>query len=932
MKKITFIILLAFTSSLISAQTIWNKRLPVVNPFPNFAKLSSDGNSYWVSSDRSFSEFNNTGDITGQATDESTNILLFWVWGAKITNPNTNVPYLLNARWANSEKKYTLSHYQPGVGILNQYAFADSLGSLPQSRGPVFLTVDDNTLLFLGQKSIRKILHQNDGTISESWVVPITFKTISAVWTGSHAVFCDPFGHFKAIDANGNLLWEKTQAFGVNSIKLLSDGIIGCGNAGTGEGLVFKLDFNGDLLWSKTLAEKKINDLSRVADGGLMLTGETDSSTWFVLKTDALANTLWTRQYEKGKGTKIEPTADGGAVVLWYVTGTNQLRLAKLDATGNTLPDSPDLAPVIERTLHTSGAKATQYPLEGLFFNGNNSGLIVPADGDASPIFITSPWIAGQDATGNLHIAATTYDNLLTTADYRAGIASGPSKDFERVWAVSREEIAQVRRDFGEDGNLDTPPPFDLLSWPAKGNPHFRQNLDFTLVTANLDSLPAPFVDYNGDGIYNLFDGDYPKLMGDRMLWWVRTDQTIHGESNGQPLHVDVLFTLYGYDCPQNGSISHSVFADYQIINRSGENYSNAYMGFFSDFDLGCDEDDYIGSLPEANSIYVYNQDQIDGNPGSTCASGAGTYGADVPVEAITILNHTMDHAIYSNRTGSPGDPTGPNEFYSYLKGLICAGQLPTIGGTGCNPGSTNFTNFVFPDNPSDVSGWSMCTANLPLGDRRMLNSHGPFNFNGGDTFNIKLAFTYHPNIPLPCPDINGLVKPSILQTQQWYNEGALDAHLDLGSVLTLTAGQSLQLNATQSNPATAYNWSTGQTTSIITVNQTGEYTVTITPATGCDYVETVLVKSASGVNTPTLPTWQVQPNPAHDVLKITFEGNAMPVTAILRNAQGQAALTKTSTENAVELSVANLPSGFYWAELWRDGLFLGSRKVVVAR
>ncbi len=225
-----------------------------------------------------------------------------------------------------------------------------------------------------------------------------------------------------------------------------------------------------------------------------------------------------------------------------------------------------------------------------------------------------------------------------------------------------------------------------------------------------------------------------------------------------------------------------------------------------------------------------------------------------------------------------------------------------------------------------------MCTENFGLADRRMINSHGPFSFAAGDTFATRLAFIFHPDIPHPCPDVAGLVKPTILQIQQWHDDGTLDDHLDLGSVLTLAPGQSLLLNATQSNPATSYAWSTGQNSPSIVVNQPGEYTVTVTPASGCAYSETVLVKAATGIFSPTLPRWQVQPNPASNVLSIVFENNEMPVSALLRNAQGQTVATKISAGNSLEISVANLSSGLYWAELWQEGEFLGNRKVVITR
>ena len=94
----------------------------------------------------------------------------------------------------------------------------------------------------------------------------------------------------------------------------------------------------------------------------------------------------------------------------------------------------------------------------------------------------------------------------------------------------------------------------------------------------------------------------------------------------------------------------------------------------------------------------------------------------------------------------------------------------------------------------------------------------------------------------------------------------------------------------------------------------------------------TVLVKSASGTASPTLPDWKVQPNPAHDVLKIVFEHAETPITVLLRNAQGQLVATKNSRGSSLEISVAALPTGLYWAELWEEGVFLGSRKVMVAK
>lgn len=293
---------------------------------------------------------------------------------------------------------------------------------------------------------------------------------------------------------------------------------------------------------------------------------------------------------------------------------------------------------------------------------------------------------------------------------------------------------------------------------------------------------------------------------------------------------------------------------------------------------------------------------------------------------------------MYMNVGGTGGnpaqsDPASPNEFYNYLTGKWRDNTPFTIGGSGYNPldPSAIPAQFAFPDNPSDPNGWSMCSVNLPYTDQRILPSHGPFTLAAGDTFTMRLAFTFHPDIPHPCPDINTWVKPTILQIQQWHDDGTLDEPLDLGSVQTLPPGQSLTLNASLAN-ASAYNWSNGASTPSITVSQPGEYTVSVTRASGCESVETVLVKSATETAAPLLPEWRIQPNPASDVLYVVADEPLQNVTALLFNAQGEVVAQQFATGNRLEISAATLPSGLYWVLLQKDGNLLGSKKVMVVR
>ena len=77
-------------------------------------------------------------------------------------------------------------------------------------------------------------------------------------------------------------------------------------------------------------------------------------------------------------------------------------------------------------------------------------------------------------------------------------------------------------------------------------------------------------------------------------------------------------------------------------------------------------------------------------------------------------------------------DPSTATEFYNYLTGRWRDGTPFTFGGSGYEPGSRRNTNFAFPDAPNNPAGWSMCSANLPCGDRRTIQASGPFQIETG--------------------------------------------------------------------------------------------------------------------------------------------------------------------------------------------------------
>ncbi len=136
MKKIALLLALSLGGAFVFAQAIWNKKLPTSSAIYSFSELTYAENSYWVSSDNSLLQINETGNITGRITT-GIGFPSFWFWGTKITPSINATPYYLLARLTSLAPVtgYTIAHYSPELGIVNQTIFADSLTPLRKVGG-----------------------------------------------------------------------------------------------------------------------------------------------------------------------------------------------------------------------------------------------------------------------------------------------------------------------------------------------------------------------------------------------------------------------------------------------------------------------------------------------------------------------------------------------------------------------------------------------------------------------------------------------------------------------------------------------------------------------------------------------------------------------------------------------------------------------------
>jgi hypothetical protein len=401
--------------------------------------------------------------------------------------------------------------------------------------------------------------------------------------------------------------------------------------------------------------------------------------------------------------------------------------------------------------------------------NGNtNAYYYIPAvqnrNTGVSSSFAGSIWLGGLDAGGQLKVAAMTYRQKgidfypgpLDTVN--ASIDAITCSRYDQIYSVTRAEV----NNFVANPALITPA---IANWPGNGDVSLRQG-----------RVLAPFVDVNSDGFYEPTSGDYPaydvfdraekdnlgfcktKLFGDHTLFWVFNDNgNIHTETQGVPIGVEVRAQAFAFKT--NDEINNMTFYSYEIINRSSFQLNQTYFTIWNDADLGYYLDDYVGCDVPRGLGYIYNADPFD-----ETASGVNGYQdyppslgcdffrgpladrgdginndqdslTDEPGETIQMSRFTY----YNNNIGAfPPQTTNPDisiHYYYFMTGFWKDGSPFTFGGNAY--GGTAPSTFVYDGNPVTGTGWTERTSgNLP-GDRRFLQSAGPFTLKPGAVNNI---------------------------------------------------------------------------------------------------------------------------------------------------------------------------------------------------
>ncbi len=459
-------------------------------------------------------------------------------------------------------------------------------------------------------------------------------------------------------------------------------------------------------------------------------------------------------------------------------TGNNGNGMAEFANTCKSASQSADLDINNVRTRILNGGD--------MWWDLNNPKYEIPKVTDANSVrkhalFAGALWIGGLGrGDGNLRMAAMTYrqrgnDFWPGTLDMN-DVSTDPSRceSWDKMFKVTREELLRQQ----SSGNVDIAK--NILEWPAGGN-------SSTPFASNQTNNLAPY--FNADGVpgYNPYAGDYPILdperaddknlpkdQPDQMIWFVYNDRgNVHSETGGIPIGLELQTTAFAFQT--NDEVNNMTFYKTTIVNRGFENLDETYFGQWVDADLGNYSDDYVGCDVGRSLGYCYNGDDND--------EGVLGYGLNPPSVGVDFFQGPIDTSgvelgmgafVYYNNTSDPvnGNPDNAIDFYNLLKGNWMNGVCMKFGGNGVN--GSICTKYMFDDgtNPATASypRWTEKSAGNQPGDRRFLQSAGPFTLEPGAINTVTVGVVWAKTTSGGATGSLGLLKLASDKAQKLFN------------------------------------------------------------------------------------------------------------------------------------------------------------------
>ncbi len=344
-----------------------------------------------------------------------------------------------------------------------------------------------------------------------------------------------------------------------------------------------------------------------------------------------------------------------------------------------------------------------------------------------------------------------------------------------------------------------------ILNWPAHGDPAKGQDWHLApFFDRDGDDFYDPnagdYPKYDLVGDIDCRATRDIRLFGDSTIWFVFNDKgNTHTESQGPSIGMEIRGQAFAFTT--NDEVNNMTFYNYEMINRSTFTLTEAYFGQWVDADLGGASDDFVGCDAQRGLGYCYNGEPVDGDENGIEGYGAvppavgvdffeGPYadndGIDNPlttdIQAAldsggipyaglgigygdTIVDNErygMKKFVYYSIGGGQfpgdGDPSSALDHYNYLRGRWRNGGSQMVWGGNGNAASTGGTvlaDLLFPgdsdplywstqgNDPGTFPNWTEASAGNQPGDRRFLQSAGPFTLEPGAVNDLTVGVVW---------------------------------------------------------------------------------------------------------------------------------------------------------------------------------------------
>lgn len=358
--------------------------------------------------------------------------------------------------------------------------------------------------------------------------------------------------------------------------------------------------------------------------------------------------------------------------------------------------------------------------------NARTPALIWPAGSGYKALKRQAFWVSGTNAGVTFSIGTDVYGKQ---TDFCIGPAANNCKDHYRQGDIPlfndlSDSLVKSHLSHYKQTGYTIPPA--ILNWPANGKTGYS-------------GVIAAFGDKNGNNLYEPATGEYPYINGNRSVLSIVSDSAGKTGFKTRSNCLDMSINWFSIKNDTADYLNNTVFVRNTICNRGNTALTNVVVASVLDFMIGDENDNYIQTAVDLNSLVGYNGNADD-----------AVYGKNWPYVSFTWLSPGAGASIYfENNTFNSiyGRPTDSGHFYNLSRALWKTGNNMTFGKRGLDNGIK--ANFVF-SNGTDTAfknkaPWSEKNNNLP-GTRTGLISSQPISIDPGTCKIIDGALIITPN------------------------------------------------------------------------------------------------------------------------------------------------------------------------------------------